>query len=223
MNSQKINEHYKTLAPDLISNGAYYDLHILENFVKKHYSPSSKPLAMAVGFSITNEAGIIKNFHKIAYGIPIEDSKVFGCTLVQSSDIKGIVKDYNYVMYGNDGDALDDFTWVRPFLIGNFEPDDYDFIYIRNPDILNAPRLDAWKGIILRANDHLKPEGLITVVVRESDSGKYHTLLDMLNRDAGMKPIVSEPAGIEYKNKHSMFEDFHHTVGVFRKSNNLND
>lgn len=199
------------------------DLFLLETYVKPHYKPSEKPLAMVVGALTAKEADVIRLFHERTYQIPERETTVVGCnrSIVPEnfepegfdSTVLGVsMRSYDFKALGPfHGDARFELTWFKPFVDTEEEPRKYDFVYIRNPYFVD---ITDWSIVFYRALEFLTEQGVVVTVIRQDDEVKYKTLVRALKSDCNIEPLLTVNPGIidNITGVH-----FHHTLSLYKR------
>ena len=194
------------------------DIEIFKKFVTPYYQPSNKPLVMCVGAQSPDEGTAIRRFHTQQYRIKGNDVKVAACNIRDGigSMLQRLNSYDSFIFNHFAGDARTNF----PYLIAisemgeNEERNEFDFVYIRNPDLIG---LKDWAAIYSTALEMTSKEGVVVTLIRKEDNKEYSDLLEMLN-DWQIKPVFSGETGISLKFDILFFEDFHHTIGIFKSN-----
>jgi hypothetical protein len=179
------------------------DLRIFKKHVPKSYSPQESPVAMAVGAFSVKEGSVIRAFHKDQFG---KGCRVFAC----NPRIVGRTEDYDYTLSGQmEGDARGDYAWDLPFLDLEIPLQPYDFVYIRNPDLIDIPK---WGSVFRMGIERLAETGILATIIRESDSTKYNRLKDHLNQRYQIVPMQPDQ-----KIDTPSMQSFYDTISFFGK------
>ncbi len=211
--ASQINKNKQIL--NFPQEGEAIDLFLLQKYVTPNYQPRENPWVMDVGAASAKIGLVTKVFHLTEFNIPYSNSTVVGINIHKISGVYRAERGYDILNSGplEGGDALQDFTWVLPFMGSEENIPKYDLTIIRNPDLIN---LEKWRTIFRKALQYTREQGSVVTLIRETDVEKYEQLLKGLKKGFGIEPTISEETKIENDLRSNNSENYHHTIGIFK-------
>lgn len=211
-----MDKEYKKISEEIyFYESEANEVEAFRKFITPHYQPCSKPIAMAVGALLPTERSVIKAYNLRQFGIPLENTRVAMANIdpMPPSMRSNPRCQYDFSAHSIEGDARLSYCYMSAFSAFDRLDRKFDFVYIRNPDLLGYA---DWDHIFARALEWTDPDGgVVATLIRNTDVRKYESLLQTLKGEFGIEPCFSGETGVE-SDPNSFCDNHQHTLGVFK-------